>query len=386
MYTLNIMKDFMQQSNHIIDLLSKFLSGTISSKEKSDLYRYMVDDHLKGEIIELLQQQWDNEPQLADEIPSKAMFEKIKKTIEAETSLSGLSIPVNQSSKSDILRWRSFLRYAAVFVVAFGLSWFAKDWVTKDAVTSFITGIVPQYIEVLVPYGSKTKVMLPDSSAVWLNAGARLKYPASFNGVVREVFLQGEGFFDIAEDREHPFIVSSNGLNIKVLGTKFNLMANADDNIIETTLIEGAIEVLGLVDANTQGNISLKPGQKLTMRKENDKYEIQSIQEAGLSIPEEAVAPVKIKSAKLLEKANVEIVTAWTENKLVFDKERFGEVKIKLERWYGVTIDVKDSEILDYRFTGTFEKQTFEQAMNALSRAASCKFKIDKDLVTVSKQ
>jgi ferric-dicitrate binding protein FerR (iron transport regulator) len=238
----------------------------------------------------------------------------------------------------------------------------------------------------LVPFGSKTKVILPDSSTVWLNAGTRLRYPANFDDNLRHVFLQGEGFFDVTKDSQYPFIVNSNGLNIKVLGTKFNLKANASDNFIEATLIEGAIEILGLKDnIDHQSDLVLKPGQKLTLRKENDQYEVQNIQEAGLFIPEEDATPVKIKSADLHERANVELVTAWTDNKLVFVKERFGDVKTKLERWYGVTIEVKDPEILDYRFTGTFEKQTFEQAMNALSKAASCKYKIDKNHVVVSK-
>jgi len=157
-------------------------------------------------------------------------------------------------------------------------------------------------------------------------------------------------------------------------------------DVTQALAMEGVIEVLGLKNADAQNNnMVLKPGQKLTLRKGNEQYVIQNAQESGLSIPEEVIEPVKIKSTNLQEKANVELATAWTENKLVFVKERFGDVKTKLERWYGVTIEVKDSEILDYRFTGTFEKQTFEQAMNALSKAASCKFTIDKNHVFVSK-
>ena len=206
-----------------------------------------------------------------------------------------------------------------------------------------------------------------------------------FDDNQRIVYLQGEGFFDVTKDNKQPFFVNSNGLNIKVLGTKFNLMANADDRIIETTLVEGSIEILGVMDVNKQSNLVLLPGQKLTLHKENNQYEINNIQETGLIIPEETNNPVKIESADLIKQVNVEIVTAWTENKLVFFRERFSDVKIKLERWYGVTIDVKNPEILDYRFTGTFEKQTFEQAMNAFSKAASCKFLIDKNHVIVSK-
>jgi ferric-dicitrate binding protein FerR (iron transport regulator) len=335
-----------------------------------------------------IQEQWNNEMWQSAEISSDAVFAKIKKTIEAEQSErlpAGQVISINQKSKTGNQKLKAFFRYAAVFAVAFGLSLLIQR-TTGDAPDSgVIAETPPQYNEIIVPYGSKTKVILPDSSTVWLNAGARLKYPAQFDSRVREVFLQGEGFFDVTKDTQHPFVVNTNGINVKVLGTKFNLMAHADDRIIETTLIEGAIEILGVKDSGRKNNLVLEPGQKLILRKETDKYEVHSVQEAGLFIPEEVNAPVKIKSADLLDKANVEAATAWTENKLVFVKERFGDIKIKIERWYGVTIEVKDPEILDYTFTGTFEKQTFEQAMNALSKAASWQFRIDKNNVTVTK-
>jgi len=380
-------KDFMLQENYIAGLLSGFLSGALTSKEKSDLYHYIIDDVHKDEVMAWLQEQWMKETRQSADMSGDALFAKIKAEIENSTVTAqkhaGHKIHINRKSK--IVNLKLIFRYAAVFAIAFGLSWAIQKKTAGAPDTLIVAGVSPQYNEILVPYGSKTKVILPDSSTVWLNAGARLKYPAQFDGNLREVFLQGEGFFDVTKDSQHPFIVNSNGLNIKVLGTKFNLMAHADDQIIETTLVEGSIEVLGLKDADSKSNVVLEPGQKLTLRKENDQYEVHNIQEAGLSIPEENATPVKIKSADLMEKANVEIAVAWTENKLVFVKERFGDIKTKIERWYGVTIEVKDPDILDYRFTGTFEKQTFEQAMNALSKAASCKFRIDKNKVIVSK-
>ena len=384
----------MSQKMNIAGLLSDFFSGTLTPKGKSELYHYIIEDHHKDEMMKWLQEQWTNPLwQTEGEISGEAMFAKIKAEIESQANINaGRNVRIeNQRSKiypehGSGQKLKTIFRYAAVFLMAFGLSWVIQRKTSDVPDISVVAEKPPQFNEILVPYGSKTKVILPDSTAVWLNAGARLKYPASFTGDRREVFLQGEGFFDVTKDSRHPFIVNSNGIKIKVLGTKFNLMANADDQMIETTLVEGVIEVLGLKNADAQNNnMVLKPGQKLTLRKGNEQYVIQNAQESGLSIPEEVIEPVKIKSTNLQEKANVELATAWTENKLVFVKERFGDVKTKLERWYGVTIEVKDSEILDYRFTGTFEKQTFEQAMNALSKAASCKFTIDKNHVFVSK-
>ena len=397
----------MSQENNIACLLSGFLSGTLTSKEKGDLYHYIIDDSHKDKIIFWLQEQWAKELwQTSTEISSEDILAKIKADIEKHSSIGSQyverKIQVRHTDKRQAFDKKSktfsstipsknhrskymFLRYTAVFVLAFGLSWVTQKKTVDVAGLPLVVGISPQYTEILVPYGSKTKVILPDSSTVWLNSGARLKYPTYFDDNLRQVFLQGEGFFDVIKDNQNPFLVNSNGLNIKVLGTKFNLKANADDDFIETTLVEGSIEILGLKGDDGKNNLVLKQGEKLTVRTENNQYEVNNIQEAGLSIPEETIIPVIIKSANVMENANVKIVTAWTENKLVFVRERFSDVKIKLERWYGVTIEVKDADILDYRFTGTFEKQTLEQAMNAFSTAASCTFRIDKNHVIVLK-
>ena len=373
------MNDFMPQNDHLANLLFRFLSDTLTPEGKNDLYHYIIDDSHKDEIMAWLQTQWEKEPEQSGKISIDTVFSKIRAEIEKYSS-------TRSSSTIENKKWKTFFRYAAVFVMAFGLSWAIQKTMTKPVNMDVVAGTIPKYNEILVPYGSKTKVILPDSSSVWLNAGARLRYPTHFDGNLREVFLQGEGFFDVTKNSQHPFIVNSNGLNIKVLGTTFNLKANADDHFIETTLVEGAIEILELKDnVNRQNNLVLKPGQKLIVHKGDDEYIVQNIQEAGLIIPEEDFKSVKIQNAELNENADIELVTAWTENKLVFVKERFGDVKTKLERWYGVTIEVRDTEILNYRFTGTFEKQTFEQAMIALSKAASCKYKIDKNHVIVSK-
>ena len=359
----------MAQKNNLNDLLSGFFSGALTSKEKNDLYHYLIDDRYKEVILEWLQEQWANGCwQAGNEIPSDKMLEKIKMEIGEHPAIksqqpAGRKIPIYLNTNSKLFQTaRFFLRYAAVLLFAFGLSWAIWKTMIKPSDRDMVAEISLQYNEIVVPYGSKSKVILPDSSTVWLNAGAQLKYPVNFNDNQRHVYLQGEGFFEVIKDSQHPFIVYSNGMNITVLGTKFNVMANADDQIIETTLVEGAVKIQWLKNETVrQNNISLKPGQKLTLRKENEQYEFQGIQEAGLSI-------------------------AWMENKLVFSKERFGDAKIKLERWYGVTVEVKDPDILNYQITGTFENQTLEQAMEALSLAVSCKFKIDKNQVIISKK
>jgi len=355
----------MSQEKNVNDWLSGFFLGTLTSQDKSDLYDYLTDESHKEEILTWLKTHWEKGCwQTGEGVPSEVMFEKIMAEIEKHEALNGQQLVVKtiNSRKVSKLKFASiFIRYAAVILIIFGLSWWTIKTITKPDEVDRIADILLQYNEIVVPYGSKTKIILPDSSTVWLNSGAQLKYPVVFNENQRQVYLQGEGFFEVIADSRHPFIVSSNGMSIKALGTKFNVMANADDFLIETTLVEGVVDIIwSKNETDKQSDISLKPGQKLTLRKENEQYQFENIQETGVSVD-------------------------WMENRLVFEKERFEDMKIKLERWYGVVIELKDREIWEYRITGTFEKQTLEQAMEALCLAVSCSYQIEKDKVIVSK-
>jgi ferric-dicitrate binding protein FerR (iron transport regulator) len=388
----------MQQMNSMDDLLSGILSGTITPGENEYLYRFLNEADHEEEVTAWLQEQWDKQSWQIEEMADDVVFTRIKTEIENQVLMTGQQSakPDNEKSTGRLkkpdavtrsLKWKMVFRYAAIFIIAFGLSWVIHTMIVPQTGNMAVVEEKPLFIEVLVPYGAKNIVILPDSSKVCLNAGARLKYPIHYDGEIREVHLQGEGFFDVTHDEDHPFIVKTNGLDVKVLGTKFNLMANADDNTIEATLVEGAIEILNVKDAKNN-NLKMTPGQKLTVQKEKGSYSvIDKEEETMLMIPKEVDEPVKIQNPRVSEKAElVELSTAWTENRMVFNKERFEIVKTRLERWYGVEIEVRNPEILEYRFTGTFDMETFEQAMSALSEAAQCVFKVDKAHVIVTKK
>ena len=135
-----------------------------------------------------------------------------------------------RSSKTIMLRNR-FLRYAGIFllILTIGLgSYFLGQGKTKS--------INDDYCEIVVPYGGKSSVILPDGSNVWLNAGSRMKYYRSFDVESREVFLEGEAYFDVKREK-YPFIVHTSHLDIQVLGTVFNVKSYPDEDMIETTLV-----------------------------------------------------------------------------------------------------------------------------------------------------
>lgn len=373
----------MQNKNNIEKLLDKYISEGVTDSEKQLLFDIFNTPENKKFINSWLKKNWKElkDEDLSVAIDSGELLKRIHQQIDKERYL---AISNRKTSVSKIKRISKIgLRYAAVCLVACGFEWYILTQQPKKQAIS-----QQYYNEITVPHGSKSCITMADSTKVWLNAGAKFSYPTNFEDKSREVFLEGEAYFEVKKDKHRPFFVKMNGMNIKVLGTKFNVSAYADDPRIETTLLEGSIEVVGLrSNQDSDKDLFLKPGQKLVLFKENKKVTPPSIAQNDVvnNALSDSVVPVKIKSAELITLANSDTEVAWRKDKLMFDKQRFDEVKTKLERWYGVTIDVHDSTILNYRFTGSFDKETFEQAMKALQEAARFEYVLNKKHVIIKK-
>ncbi|MCE4565882.1 FecR family protein [Maribellus sp. CM-23] len=373
----------MKKQNEIIELFEKLISNQATSKEKEELFQLVYNENNKEIVFKWLEENWNTVEYDELNISSKALLNEIHDIIGTENT--------TRSEKKQGIKLRrtiiTTMKYAAAFIVAWLIQWFIYTQPESNVDIAQVSQEV-HYNEVNVPIGSKSYIILADSTKIWLNAGATLKYPTNFQENQREVFLTGEAFFDVAKDKQKPFFVNTNGMNIKVLGTQFNVKAYGDENSIETTLIEGAIEILGLKsDQEDESNLVLKPGQKLVLLKDKSVHEVLDATEENSDEKSEnkAIPSIRIKQAQVITLQDTEPEVSWKEDKLIFNKEPFRDVKIMLERWYGVNIIVKDSEILDYRFTGTFDKETFDQAMFALQQAARFDYSIKKKTVTIKR-
>jgi transmembrane sensor len=374
----------MRNKKEIKELLEQFTSGEIGQTERQRLFRFFNEPESRTFAYRWLKKKWKKlgDEELNMEVDFDQLLHRIHQNIRADQQ-----VPVHQGKRqSKLIRIVNIsMRYAAVCLIACGIEWYI---LTQKGNQDHARTTV--YNQIDVPYGSKSFIVLADSTKVWLNAGAKLHYPANFKGKDREVFLEGEAFFDVKKDERQPFYVRMNGMSLKVHGTKFNVKAHKDDQRIETTLLEGSVEVIGLkADRKSDQNLFLKPGQKLILYKEQKESPVNVSKtepdSARILTDPRVMEPVKISDARLINLTATEPEVAWRKDKLVFDKQRFDEVKVRLERWYGVTIEVRDSSVLNYRFTGTFDKETFEQAMHALKEAAGFEYELHKKHVIIRK-
>jgi len=281
----------------------------------------------------------------------------------------------------------SILRIAAIIVIAFLTGFFIRSFF-KDPSTPLLT-----YQEITVPAGSKTRVNLPDGTVVWLNSASKLTYSSNYNLKKREVKLEGEGYFKVAKDKSRPFVVLTSNIAVQALGTEFNVKSYPEEGIIETTLVTGSVIVNAVegIETKNKPDLVLKPNEKLTFIKKTGKLFLESdTLNTGESISGIATDKTAKEEKPREERIFVKTIDpipyiAWKEDKLILTGEPFEEVIPRLERWYDVTIEVKDPKILTYRLKGIFEKETLEQALEALRLASHFNYTIKKNTIEITK-
>jgi hypothetical protein len=214
--------------------------------------------------------------------------------------------------------------------------------------------------EITVPYGKKVTLQLSDGTKVQLNAGSRFAFPQSFKGKCREVYLIGEGYFEVSKNNMQPFVVSTSRVDIKVLGTKFNLSAYLSDNICETVLLEGKVEIQGKGKVFND-KIDLTPNQKATYSEDNKQLIKSEIPDASRYI-------------------------TWINGWYDFSGEKLDRVLRKLERFYNVKF-AYDSSLIENAFpiSGKLDlKDSISEVMEVLSGVAKIDYKISGETIVIA--
>lgn len=332
-------------------LLLKYIKGEATKEEEQKVIEWVERSSDNKRYLISLNNLW-----LSQNIPSTTAsvseFEELRSlTAEKKTNY-----------------WRKVLPYAAAVIIfvlvgtnILLLRNMKKESASEDRI--LLTQIpTEKKVTIYTNYGVKGFVILPDNSEVWLNSGSKITYPAKFTGPTREVSLSGEAYFEVTKDAAKPMIVSTNKkFHIEVLGTKFNLRAYDDDNDAETTLYSGAVRI----KTETRN----KAESKEIMMKPMETVRINGNNLTSFSVQKDIIANV-----------------AWKDGVLVFDNSPMNEVIKKIERWHGTSFVVKDSTILSYRITASFNSESTIQIMEMLKYISPVDFNIIDNTVFISKR
>lgn len=339
-------------------LMARKLSNEASSEELRELeylLRQDSDNHFSMEVFERF---WEkNEKNVLDN-DEMAYEQHLQRMAQKGIHLGQTSDEIYYTSdhKRNYFNW--MIAACIVGILAFTSWWiFGNDGsqtVTQDLSMNEIT----------TPLGSKSQLRLPDSTVVWLNAGSKLTYPKEFGKNIREVTLVGEAYFEVKKKGNIPFVIHTHRMDIKVLGTTFNVKSYPGEATTEASLIKGSIEV-SLKDRSASP-ILLKPKEKIIVR-EFAKASVVSNEEKSKDISVKEQQPeVAIQSVAYDQNFDTVLEAAWVDNLLVFTEMKFSEVVKLMERWYGITIQVENASLLNQQLTGSFRNETIYQALDAL--------------------
>jgi ferric-dicitrate binding protein FerR (iron transport regulator) len=299
-----------------------------------------------------------------------------------ETAFVETSVPVR------IHRFKRYMRYgvaalllgavAGLFIIRFS----GKKTTVHPAALQVKP--VPDQVQKIYAtrYAEKKKIRLPDSSAVLLNAGSTLVLADDFGKTSRDIYLEGEAFFNVTHHKQVPFIVHMKNFDVKVLGTVFNVQAYPEDRTSEASLIGGKIEVV-MKNKKAEGLV-LQPNQKVVIY--NNTGTIPDSMEPGKmdqkKIPQHT--PV-VRPLTSTDEGHSFIETAWTTGRLEINNKPFAEIKADLERLYNVHIYFKDDIVSGYRFSATFETENISQVLKALQLSYPFRYEMENNRIVISK-
>lgn len=347
-------------SKRILDLLFKKKNGTLSLREHAELAKMLDADASEPNLVKDLEKYLNVPLGFTNEVTEEDIALSLQKMHKRRLA-SGAKM-----RRMNISGW---IKTASAIAASLLLAVVAVLFYIKKAETD-----KGQPNIVSTRKGAKSNIVLPDGTKVWINDDTKLTYYYDFKSR-REVFLAGEAYFDVTHDEEHPFIVHTPTINIKVLGTVFNVRAYANEATTQTTLLKGAVEV-GL-NSDKNKRILLKPNEKVTIQ---NSY-IQEKQERQKE--HKAIIVLETITTDSVDASVSEI--QWVKKRLAFNQEPLADIARELERWYDVTVTIDAAVAQDKRYSGIFENKSLEHVLQALQLTSGFNYTIRGNEVFIEK-
>jgi len=316
-------------------MLPGYFAGELSGEDRAIVDAWRAESPDNEREFSQLQKTWDSYP-LLQEMEQYNAFEALRKVNE-------------RIREKETRQWAvSFQRIAAILL--FPLLAYSGFLIFKNNSLKELPKAEIVWQTLSTPPGVKSRFFLPDSSEVWLNSSSSVTYPVVFSGSTRMIKVTGEAFLDVRENEDQPFVVDLGKINVKVLGTQFDVVNFENEQQTDVILVSGSISLVQGTGREEKIMASLRPGDMAVFGTQNNTLEIKSVK--------------------------TEKYTAWTEGKLIFREDPMDEVVRKLNRWFNVNIEVADPGIYEYIYTATFRDESIDQILELLTISAPIRYQV----------
>ena len=336
----------MKVKQNIKSITEKYIAGNCTPEELEEAMILFADPYHNSQLRSTLFEYWMNEGK-----GDKSDIAAEDLSIILDKVHHRINLTQDQKPKNIMMKLIfTVSKIAAILIIGLLLGLSVQYFKKTEAV----------YFTSLAPKGSVSQMVLPDSSIVYLNAGSQLKYAMGDLKGKREVFLEGEAWFDVTKNEKKPFLVHTAFYDVKVLGTQFNVKAYKTDDEITTTLEKGIVQITSSENPIQGLTTVLQPGEQLVYNTKNKTVNVKNVEPR--------------------------MFTAWKDHKLIFINMNLKELFVILERKYGVDIQVTNNLILDYHYDGTIKDETILEVMDLLKETLPIKYKIEGQSILITKK
>lgn len=370
-----------------LKIILQYLTGTLDTEKLNEFEKWLGESDSNRAAFEEIKTAWiltRAETNYKTQ-GQKSVWKNILKKTDA----------LNQEYKKE--RRKVFLQYlsrAAVLLIAIAIGGLVTffTYTNTNLMHTGLTrnAIAPIHADTILieaNKGSRSEIVLPDGSKVWLNSGSQLKMLPDFYNGKRMVHLTGEAYFDIKKKiNGNLFRVKTSDIQIKVLGTEFNLKSYPEEGTIETTLEEGSVVIEKELNTETVEIATLAPNEKAIFVKKKGEITIDNMEVIDDDPHSEYKDNLsRQESVFIKENVDTELYTSWKDGHLIFKDESFKNIVIKMERWYNVKIDIENPKLKDLHFTANFKNETIEQSLYALKLTHEFNYKhdIEENVITI---
>lgn len=331
-------------TERIIEIANRFLEEKdCTNQELTEFKKWLSDQSNLGEVEIWLAENWTSSPEMDSTTQIETVFRQIQEYQKAHPQKSDLSL-------TGLLK--VYQRVAAILLIPIiGIGIFY--WVSQFSQPTV------HFAETIAPRGQKSQIVLSDGTKVWLNSDTKIKYPGNFDKNQRDVYLEGEAFFEVTKNAHQPFVVHTSGVNVKVLGTKFDVKAYSEEDQIETSLFEGKIDLL-FENQQTKKLVEkeVTPGQSFIYLKSSHEL-------TANRFPQDEI-------------------DGWKKNQLIFKDDSFNNLVRKVERWYDVKVIYDEKKFNDRRLTvELYEGERLDRLMEIIGLALSVDYKYEKGTIVL---
>lgn len=315
-----------------LDDIFGLITGNIDPKRKQDIYSTVRNDTDTEDLFKKAKITW-------------ALMSSTRRMPDYKIEESYRVLHARISKKNNFFKLNQYFRYAAVLMVVMGISTLAF-YLGKQ--NSYVQDSAIKYTSVIADKGQISKIVLPDSSVIWLNSGTTLTYDNNYSYKNRNLNLSGQAFLEVKKNKNLPLIVASGNLRVKVLGTRFDVNAYPDDNRIKVTLESGKIELLNSADHSF--NYQLNPGEMAEYESQSGRMEIKTVESKNY--------------------------INWKDGALIFVDTPMTEVLKRLERKFDIEIEVGNPKVYKSVFNANFKDESLKDILDYIQFSCSITYRL----------